>query len=74
MRDSELADLNPKGDTSLETERRPPPPEDKSGGKTDSMEHFQRQWPTTSERDEEQQQSDFRVLSQTPPEKEKGKA
>lgn len=64
MRELELADLSPKGDVGLETERRSP--EDKTREKTDKMEHFQRQWPTASERAAGQQHSDSGVLSQTP--------
>lgn len=62
----ELADLIPKGDTGLETERRCT--EDKIREKPDNMEHFQRQWRTVSETAAGQQQSDAGVLSLGPPE------
>lgn len=66
-----MADLSPKGDIGLETERRSP--EDKTKEKGDDIEHFQRQWPTVSERAAGQQQSSPGVLSQIPPEEKEGK-
>lgn len=47
-RQLQLADLSPKGDIGLETERRPL--EDKIKVKPEDIKHCQRQWATVSKR------------------------